>query len=67
MKHIVSVLTLIDDLDKGVSPSKETLNAKFTDNINYLLLLEGLIAEREGMIESQIYDLDDLEKHHSHI
>ena len=45
-KHLVSVLDIIDDLDNNIIPTQETINEKVGDNINYLLLLEGLIKER---------------------
>ena len=47
MKHIVSVLDLIDWIES--SPEKITLeliDEKIGDNINYLILLEGLLMER---------------------
>lgn len=44
-KHIVSIKDIIDDLDAGTVPSPEMVHEKLGDNINYTLLLEGLIEE----------------------
>lgn len=45
-KHITSISDMIDDIDNGIIPTEKILDDKFTDNINYTLLLEGLIRER---------------------
>lgn len=45
-KHIVSILDIVDDLDSGKVPSQEMIEEKFTDAMNYLLLLEGALKER---------------------
>jgi len=45
-KHIVSIRDMIHDIDKGILPSESVLNEKMTDNIDYTVLLEGLIRER---------------------
>ena len=45
-KHIVSVLDIIDRIDRGIIPSAELVDEKIVDTINYSILLEGLIAER---------------------
>jgi len=37
---------MIHDIDKGILPSESVLNEKMTDNIDYTVLLEGLIRER---------------------
>jgi len=47
MKHVVSVIDIIDDLDRGIVASKERVDEKVGDTINYLILLEGLLEERE--------------------
>jgi hypothetical protein len=47
MKHLVSVIDIINDLDKGIVASKERVDEKIGDTINYLILLEGLLEERE--------------------
>ena len=44
MKHIVSIMDMVEDLP--TLPAEETQAEKFTDAINYLLLLEALIEER---------------------
>lgn len=48
MKHQVSILDLVDDISNGYPPKMLTAvtNEKVGDAINYLILLEALIAER---------------------
>lgn len=48
IKHVVSLIDIIEDLDKGILPTSELLNEKLTDVIDYPALLEGLLAERMG-------------------
>jgi hypothetical protein len=44
MKHEQSVNDIVDDLEtEGIIPSKEMLEEKIGDAINYLILLEGII------------------------
>jgi hypothetical protein len=45
-KHDISIMDMIDDIDKGKIPSKELLQEKIGDSINYLILLEALVLER---------------------
>ena len=45
VKHDVSIDDIIDDLDKGIIPSKEMVAEKFGDAHNYLYLQEALIEE----------------------
>jgi hypothetical protein len=46
MKHVVSILDMVNDLDSGNINTVKLWNEKLTDGINYLALLEGLIMER---------------------
>jgi hypothetical protein len=46
VKHITSIRKIVEDLDKGIVPTLKLLSEKLGDNINYSLLLEGLIRER---------------------
>ena len=46
MKHIVSIMDMVEDLP--ALPTEEQQAEKFTDAINYLLLLEALIEERRA-------------------
>ena len=46
MKHQVSVMDMIEQLDKGIEPTQYLINEKIGDNINYLVLLEALLNER---------------------
>ncbi len=50
-KHLVSVLDMIDDIDAGVSHSIDIWNEKLCDSMNYFILLEGLIHERNQVQE----------------
>ena len=45
-KHLVSVLDMVDDIDKGKVPCGKVLAEKMNDSHNYHYLLEGLICER---------------------
>lgn len=46
-KHLVSMLDIIRVIEyHGIIPTKELLNEKVTDVINYTVLLEALIEER---------------------
>lgn len=46
VKHLVSVLDLIDDIEKGKLPKEEVLDEKIGDIINYFILLEASITDR---------------------
>ena len=45
-KHLVSLLDMVDDLDRGVNHPAKLWDEKITDAVNYLVLLEALIVER---------------------
>ena len=45
VKHLVSVVDMITDIEQGKMPSRKLLAEKMSDSINYHLLLEGLITE----------------------
>ena len=46
-KQLISLIDIIEDLDICKMPDIKLLQEKLNDNINYILLLEGLIKERE--------------------
>lgn len=46
LKHYISYLDMLDDLEQGKLPSVETVEEKFGDIINYFILQEALIKER---------------------
>lgn len=46
LKHEISLLDILDDVDKGYLPSEELINEKIGDIINYYILLEVSIRER---------------------
>lgn len=45
-KHLVNVLDIIDDIERGKLPNRELLDEKICDLMNYIPLLEALIMER---------------------
>lgn len=44
-KHLVSVMDILDDIDKGIMPTEAAINEKFGDVIVYMLLQEALIVQ----------------------
>jgi hypothetical protein len=46
IKQRVSIIDIVNDLDKGELPRLEVLAEKISDEINYMVLLEALIKER---------------------
>lgn len=46
LKHIVSMDDIIENIDKGVLPSKALLDEKIGDIINYYILIEACIIDR---------------------
>jgi hypothetical protein len=48
-KHMVSILDMVDDLTIDRHSRMETWDEKLGDAVNYLILLEGLIAERHNV------------------
>ena len=46
VKHDISILDIVNDIDNDKLPSIELLQEKIGDSINYLILLEALIKER---------------------
>jgi len=45
MKHIISIIDLVDDLEQGKIAPYEMWDEKLGDAINYLILLDGLVHE----------------------
>ena len=46
VKHLTSILDIIDRADKGELPDLDLWNEKIRDSINYLVLLEAIIKEQ---------------------
>jgi hypothetical protein len=46
LKHHVSFLDMLDDMDNGKFPKEETVNEKIGDLINYLILCEASIKDK---------------------
>lgn len=45
-KHEVSIMDIIDDIDRGILPHPKLIDEKIGDSINYLVLLEALLYDR---------------------
>lgn len=52
MKHTVSIDDIRNDLDCGKLPSRELVEEKFTDALNYLLLEKASLLDRINIFES---------------
>jgi hypothetical protein len=46
LKHHVSFLDMLDDIDMGKFPKRETVDEKIGDLINYLILCEASIKDK---------------------
>lgn len=46
LKHEISISDMVDDLEKGILPSKEAIEEKFNDNLIYLILKKASIIDR---------------------
>lgn len=46
LKHYVSFLDMLDDIEKGKLPSLEVVDEKLGDLMNYLVLCEASIKDR---------------------
>jgi len=46
-KHLVSVIDIIEDTGNGIVASRAMVDEKVGDTINYMILLEALLVERE--------------------
>jgi hypothetical protein len=46
LKHEISIMDMIDDIDKGILPSEGIVDEKIGDVINYYILLEACIKEK---------------------
>lgn len=45
-KHLISMLDILDDIDKGILPTKEKVEEKFGDIVVYVMLQEALIKDK---------------------
>jgi len=53
-KHLVSVIDIIDGTGRGGYSSRAKIDEKIGDAINYLVLLEALLIERETSLKVSI-------------
>jgi len=61
MKHIISILDIVDSLPLNAAPGQvnlEMLDEKIGDAVNYLILLESLIIERNELKPVRENDYD---------
>ena len=54
-KHTVSIIDIIDGTMRGEYPTPDMRDEKLGDAINYLLLLEALLAEHDDDMEKGFY------------
>lgn len=54
LKHEISVLDIIDNMEKDIYPSVELLDEKLGDYINYLILLEASIKDKIKQNENPV-------------
>ena len=47
-KHLVSMIDIVEDINNGIRPSDEYVEEKLGDVVNYVILLEMLIKERNN-------------------
>lgn len=48
MKHVISINDLVNDLEAGKHVSMVMWDEKIGDSINYMILLKGLVTERNA-------------------
>lgn len=66
MKHIISILDMVDDLDHIKPSVKDSIflaklpqwDEKIGDAINYLILLRALVEERTPVQEQELNDTE---------
>lgn len=46
LKHYVSILDILDDVEKGQYPTEALVNEKVGDLINYLILLKACLIQK---------------------
>lgn len=46
LKHQISLLDILDNMEKGINPTREVIDEKIGDIINYLILLEASIINK---------------------
>jgi hypothetical protein len=57
VKHLQSIKSILENLNDRKNPSNELIEEKFGDAINYLILLEGMLKERNGFESAMRFDL----------
>lgn len=46
LKHLISYQDILNDLDKGILPTEEMINEKFTDILVYFTIQKIMLQER---------------------
>ena len=54
LKHYISFLDILDDVEKGILPTEDKLSEKIGDLINYLILMETSIKDKIWHTETKI-------------
>lgn len=52
LKHEISIEDMINDIDKGIIPTKQMVDEKFKDSINYRILTKASIIDRINTINN---------------
>lgn len=52
LKHLVSVLDILDASEKGSLPDRPVVDEKIGDLINYLILLEAVFEDRRNQLNA---------------
>lgn len=53
LKHFISYLDILDDIDKGKAPSDDLIDEKIGDIINYFILLEASVKDKNAAINQK--------------
>lgn len=61
LKHLISINDIRNDIEKGILPSKELLDEKFGDAINYLILEKASIIDRINKTTLDPRDINSLD------
>ena len=65
-KHIASMVKMAEDVDKGILPTREMLEEKVGDYINYgLLFYANMLEIMNDKLDLAIQDIDGVEYHYA--
>ncbi len=52
-KHLVSIIDIVEDIEKGRIPNQKILDEKCGDIINYIVLLQAILEEEYFSIDKR--------------